>query len=61
MFRAIAVRVAIKCMNEVAEQTATVDVNLLRFDAATPPLPASLPQSVHVHQGAFNPLLSCVL
>ena len=48
--------VAIKCMNEVAEQTATVDVNLPHFDAATPPLPASLPQGVHAHQGAFNPL-----
>jgi indolepyruvate ferredoxin oxidoreductase len=63
--------VGIKCMNEVAEQTATVDVRLSRFGGASSSASASqpqqsqpssqspsggLPQGVHAQQSAFNPL-----
>jgi indolepyruvate ferredoxin oxidoreductase len=48
--------VGIKCVNEIIEQTASIDINLPAFAARLPPLPDDLPVGVHVHQDAFNPL-----
>jgi len=48
--------VGIKCVNEVAEQTATVDLDLDHFQPVTPPLPADSPREIHIHQDAYNPL-----
>jgi indolepyruvate ferredoxin oxidoreductase len=48
--------VGIKCVNEVVEQTASIDVDLAAFAPALPPLPGDLPLGLHAHQGAFNPL-----
>ena len=48
--------VAIKCMNEVAEQTATVELRLRDFAPIEPPPHTSPPLGLHSHQGTFNPL-----
>lgn len=48
--------VGIKCVNEVAEQTATVDLNLDHFDPVVPPLPPDVPPEIHVHKASYNPL-----
>jgi len=48
--------VGIKCVNEVVEQTASIDVDLAAFAPILPPLPAASPLGLHAHQGAFNPL-----
>jgi indolepyruvate ferredoxin oxidoreductase len=48
--------VAIKCVNEVAEQTATIDLQLNTFAPVLPPRPDELPGGIHIQQGAFNPL-----
>jgi len=48
--------VAIKCVNEVAEQTATIDLHLDAFVPVLPPRPNDLPAGIHIQQGAFNPL-----
>jgi indolepyruvate ferredoxin oxidoreductase len=48
--------VGIKCVDEVAEQTATIDL-ALDDPAATDPVPAGAPaEGVHNRQGPFNPL-----
>ena len=53
--------VGIKCMNEVAEQTATVEVQLAAFDTTSTHISnlsaaTVRPLGFHAHQGAFNPL-----
>jgi indolepyruvate ferredoxin oxidoreductase len=48
--------VAVKCMNEVAEQTATVELRLRDFAVIEPEPPVSPPLGLHSHQGVFNPL-----
>ena len=47
--------IGVKCVNEVAEQTATVDLSLAGFASLAPPLPRGWP-GVHIEQGVFNPL-----
>lgn len=47
--------VAIKCVNEVAEQTATVEIDIDSFEPIFPPLPTNI-ADVHIAQRAFNPL-----
>ncbi|MGD9812733.1 MAG: indolepyruvate ferredoxin oxidoreductase family protein, partial [Sphingobium sp.] len=46
--------VGIKCVNEVVEQTATVDLDRLAETAILPPRPDDT--NVHIEHGAFNPL-----
>ncbi len=49
--------VGVKCVDEVAEQTATVDLGLDGPPAAEPAAPGTPPEEgVHIRQGAFNPL-----
>ncbi|HEX7855945.1 MAG TPA: indolepyruvate ferredoxin oxidoreductase family protein [Sphingobium sp.] len=48
--------VGIKCVNEVAEQTATIDLELDCFDVAVPKRPADLPTGINIEQAAYNPL-----
>ena len=50
--------VAMKCVTEVVEQTATVDINLPGFAPVVPPIAperAAL-AGLHAHQGKFDPL-----
>ncbi len=46
--------VAIKCVNEVAEQTTTVDLGFLGDEVVLPPRLTNI--NVHIEHGAFNPL-----
>tara|TARA_R110000782_G_scaffold78276_9_gene155692 strand:- start:126692 stop:130189 length:3498 start_codon:yes stop_codon:yes gene_type:complete len=46
--------VAMKCVNEVAEQTATVDLGFLADEIILPPKLGNI--NVHIEHGAFNPL-----
>ena len=46
--------VAIKCVNEVAEQTATVDLDPADGEPVLPPVERAA--DVHIRRGAFNPL-----
>jgi len=48
--------VGIKCVNEVIEQTASVDIDFATLMPVLPPFPAPPPPGLHAHQGAFNPL-----
>ena len=48
--------VGIKCVDEVAEQTATIDLALDAPAAAPPPGTTVPAEGVHSRQGAFNPL-----
>jgi len=48
--------VGIKCVNEVAEQTATVELDLDHFLPTNPPLSSDVPKEIHIHQDAYNPL-----
>jgi indolepyruvate ferredoxin oxidoreductase len=48
--------VAVKCVGDVAEQTATVTLDLDRFAVVEPPMTGERPAGLHVHQGAFDPL-----
>ncbi|WP_255325978.1 MULTISPECIES: indolepyruvate ferredoxin oxidoreductase family protein [Sphingobium] len=48
--------VAMKCVNDVAEQTATVDLALGDFAPVLPPLGEDEIAAVHSRQGAFDPL-----
>lgn len=47
--------VGIKCVNEVAEQTATVDLDRLTDEPVLPLRPADA-VNIHIEHGAFNPL-----
>jgi indolepyruvate ferredoxin oxidoreductase len=48
--------VGVKCVDEVAEQTSTVDL-ALDGPVATEPVPPGMPpEGVHIRQGPFNPL-----
>jgi indolepyruvate ferredoxin oxidoreductase len=47
--------VAVKCVDEVAEQTATVDLHL-DGPVAEPASPGTPPEGVHIRQGPFDPL-----
>lgn len=48
--------VGIKCVAEVAEQTATVDLHLSGFVPVEPESAISQPDGLYAQQGAFNPL-----
>ena len=48
--------VAIKCVNEVAEQTASVDLAIDDFSPVLPPVDERQAARVNIRQGAFNPL-----
>ncbi len=49
--------VGMKCVNEVVEQTATVDLDVVDFKPVTPPYPNDVPADVHItSQGKYNPL-----
>ena len=48
--------VGIKCVDEVAEQTATVDLSLDAHAAHEPVPAANPPEGVHIREGVFNPL-----
>src|SRR3546814_10131168 len=47
---------AIKCVNEVVEQTATIDVDIEHFTANLPAIPAGPPEGLHAAVRPFNPL-----
>jgi indolepyruvate ferredoxin oxidoreductase len=46
--------IAMKCVNEIAEQTATIDIDLPAFDPALPAMDGV--GEVSIGQGVFNPL-----
>ncbi|HEX7819181.1 MAG TPA: indolepyruvate ferredoxin oxidoreductase family protein [Sphingobium sp.] len=48
--------VGIKCVNEIAEQTATIDLDLDSFDITLPERPSDLPTGINIEQAAYNPL-----
>nr|WP_216364733.1 indolepyruvate ferredoxin oxidoreductase family protein [Rhodanobacter glycinis] len=48
--------VGIKCVNEVAEQTATVELDLDHFQPILPPLLPDVPKEIHIQQASYNPL-----
>ncbi len=48
--------VGIKCVNDVAEQTATIDLDLSPDGLVLPTFPADLPAAVHGLQTSFDPL-----
>jgi len=48
--------VAVKCVNEVVEQTATVDLDLEIFAAVLPTMPDAPPEGFHAAVRPFNPL-----
>ncbi|MBV1686275.1 indolepyruvate ferredoxin oxidoreductase family protein [Novosphingobium sp. G106] len=48
--------VGIKCVNEVAEQTATIDLDLDGFEIVVPERPADLPIGINIEQATYNPL-----
>lgn len=48
--------VGMKLVNEVAEQTATIDIALDQFDATLPPSTHVPPEGVHARQRVFAPL-----
>ena len=48
--------VGIKCVNEVAEQSATVEMDLDHFEPVAPAPPPDTPAEIHNHNAAFNPL-----
>jgi indolepyruvate ferredoxin oxidoreductase len=48
--------VAVKCVNEVVEQTATVDVDLASFQPNMPSVENALPEGLHAGRRPFNPL-----
>ncbi|HEX7882040.1 MAG TPA: indolepyruvate ferredoxin oxidoreductase family protein, partial [Afipia sp.] len=48
--------VGIKCVNEVAEQTATIDLDLDGIDIVVPERPDGLPAGINIEQAAYNPL-----
>ena len=48
--------VGIKCLNDVIDTTATVDVDVDRYQFVRPPYPDDLPDGLHAKVGPFNPL-----
>jgi indolepyruvate ferredoxin oxidoreductase len=48
--------VGVKCVTDVVEQTASVDVALPDFDPVLPPYPELPPEGVHCQVGSFAPL-----
>jgi indolepyruvate ferredoxin oxidoreductase len=48
--------VAVKCVNEVVEQTASIDIDLDSFSVELPPIPTGPPEGLHAASRAFNPL-----
>ncbi len=48
--------VAIKCVTEVVEQTASIDIDLTSLSPVLPPVENDPPEGVHARQGALNPL-----
>ena len=48
--------IGIKCVNEVAEQTASIDLDISSFAPVVPPRPEAPAEGVHIREGAFNPL-----
>lgn len=48
--------VAVKCVNEVVEQTATVDVDLPAFRPVLPAIDTPPPEGLHAGRRPFNPL-----
>lgn len=46
--------IAIKCLNEIAEQTATIDIDLTSFDPVLPE--ADSVEDVNIREAPFNPL-----
>lgn len=47
---------AVKCINEVVEQTASVDIDLDNFAVELPPIAAIPPEGLHAAVRPFNPL-----
>ncbi|KRB80591.1 indolepyruvate ferredoxin oxidoreductase [Sphingomonas sp. Root710] len=47
---------AVKCVNEVTEQTASVDIDLDAFAPVRPPVTSVPPEGLHAGKRAFNPL-----
>ena len=48
--------VGVKCVNEVAEQTASVDIDIPAFSPASPPMEELPPEGVHCRKGPYGPL-----
>jgi indolepyruvate ferredoxin oxidoreductase len=49
--------VGVKCVNEVVEQSATIDLDPERASTLAPTMPEGQAAEVHVRNGAFDPLL----
>ncbi|WP_145205205.1 indolepyruvate ferredoxin oxidoreductase family protein [Sphingobium sp. B2] len=47
---------AVKCVNEVVEQTATIDIDLEHFAPALPPIASRPPEGLHAAIRPYNPL-----
>jgi indolepyruvate ferredoxin oxidoreductase len=48
--------IGIKCVDEIAEQTTSVDLTFDQLAIAEPTLTQAPPEGVHIRQGPFNPL-----
>lgn len=48
--------IGIKCVNDAAEQTATIDIDLPAFKPVLPEYPAGVEEQIHIRSGLFNPL-----
>ncbi len=48
--------VGVKCVNEVAEQTASVDIDFAEFCPTQPPLGELPPEGIHCRHGVYGPL-----